>query len=514
MITRIAGPDGVFVRAPGTNQYGFDSYTWVPGATGGDDLGTYQTRPANGGQWVLTGQDPSKAASWEFIPDYNELFNSRREDPETGAIGPIEGYSRTGDQHSRNALRSSGVTDVQDIINEGGASPWWAHVLGPLATLALPIGAQALMGGFGAAGAGAGAAAAGAGAGGAEIASTSAPWLAMGADSLALGGTGGIAGAGSVAPSLGGLAALGAGGTAVTSVGPALANAATLPSVVAPTASLIPGISNNALLMGAGGLASLGGSLMSADATRDAANQAAAATNAAATTAANATLTGQREAIAAQERMLADQRRDFAPFLAAGQEAVPQYQQFVNGNEFDLAGLAKLQSDALTNYKPTETEAYNWQKKRGLDDLRTQLMLMGRPSGTVAANANARFLGDLNATEYDKGYNRLYNLNDMNYNRLAGQRQNKETGLLNLLKTGQGAAASTGAASQNFANNASNTAMNTGTNLANIFSTQGTNNANAQLVKGQNQANLYSGLANLPFSLANTAIQGGWQPFA
>lgn len=166
--------------------------------------------------------------------------------------------------------------------------------------------------------------------------------------------------------------------------------------------------------------------------------------------------------------------------------------QTANAEKFDLA-----------NFRPEQTAAFDWQKKRNLEDLRTQLMMMGRPSGTVAANANERSINDLNAREYDSGYNRL-----------LGQKQDYQNSLLNLVKIGQGAAGSTSASGQNAANNISNAFQNQGANLANIATTNGNNQANAALTRGASTANLWSGLSALPFQAANTAIQGGWKPFA
>jgi len=190
---------------------------------------------------------------------------------------------------------------------------------------------------------------------------------------------------------------------------------------------------------------------------------------------------------------------------AQGVKSTQAMTSSVSGAPVDTSGTmtANAQQFDLANFKPQETEAYKWQKQRGLEDLRTQLMAMGRPTGTVAANANSRFLGDLNASEYDKGYNRM-----------AGQKQDYQNSLLNLVKIGQGAAGSTSALSQNAANNTSNALTNQGTNLANIATQNGANQANAALVNGQSQANLYGGLSQLPFNIANTAIQGGWKPFA
>lgn len=188
-----------------------------------------------------------------------------------------------------------------------------------------------------------------------------------------------------------------------------------------------------------------------------------------------------------------------ADALKAGQSAAATMTAGgANPNSGNVTGTATAQD---FTYDPTKIETdpgYQWNKKRGLEDLRTQLMLMGRPSGTVAANATGRFLGDLNAGYEDKYYNR----------NLEG-RNNYQNNLLNLLNLARGGTATVGGATQNAANNTSSALLNQGTNLANIATNQGNNLANAQLVKGQSQANLYQGLGQLPFQAGSLAMLGG-----
>ena len=175
-----------------------------------------------------------------------------------------------------------------------------------------------------------------------------------------------------------------------------------------------------------------------------------------------------------------------------------------NAQQFDLAGLSAQQAAALNSFNPKETEAYRWQMKQGQEAIAKTLTMQGRGSGTVGTNAATKFAGDLNAAEYDKGYTRLSSLNDLNYNRMSGQKQDYQSQLLNLIKTAQGAAGTTSAAEQNFANQSSTAALNTGNNLSTLVVNQGNNQANAQLAQGQNTANLYSGLGQA----AGTAAQG------
>jgi hypothetical protein len=221
------------------------------------------------------------------------------------------------------------------------------------------------------------------------------------------------------------------------------------------------------------------------------ATAAAGAANSGLNNATNATNAAAQSQIQAQERMYQQGRQDFAPFREMAPRSLATLQSSIYGtpetyrNATGGMETANAEQFDLKNFTPEGTPAYEWQKKRGLEDLRTQLMMMGRPSGTVAANANSRFLGDLNAKEYETGYNRLFN-----------QKQDYVNNLLNLVKTSQGAAGTTSALGATAANNTSSALQNQGNTLANI--------SNAQ---GQTNANLYSGLASLPLNIANTAIK-------
>lgn len=170
-----------------------------------------------------------------------------------------------------------------------------------------------------------------------------------------------------------------------------------------------------------------------------------------------------------------------------------------NGN---VTGTATAPSFKFDPTAIQNDPAYQWEKNQGLNDLRTSLMLMGRPSGTVAANATGKFLGNLNA-----GYGDKY------YNRGIEERNNYQNNLLNLLNLARGGTASVGAATQNAANNTSNAYGTQATNLGNIATNAGTNIANANLVKGQSQSNMWNGIGQLPFQAGSLAMMGGWRPF-
>lgn len=114
-------------------------------------------------------------------------------------------------------------------------------------------------------------------------------------------------------------------------------------------------------------------------------------------------------------------------------------------------------------------------------------------------------LGEANTT-YDRSKERYAGLLDSSLNQYNAELKtygiktdlaNSQYGrLTDMLKVGQGAAGSIGAASQNYGNSAANTAMEGANNLA-----------NAQLAQGQNKANLYSSIGQLPMQLGGLAIQ-------
>ena len=155
------------------------------------------------------------------------------------------------------------------------------------------------------------------------------------------------------------------------------------------------------------------------------------------------------------------------------QSDIPQLQ--ANGQQFDLA-----------NFRPENTAAYDWQKSRTLEGLGNYFNLTGRGRGsTVQSNATGRALGDLNAAEYDKGYNRLFQ-----------RKQDYTNDLLNLVKTAQGAAGSTSSLGQNAANQTGQAYQNQGNSLANIAQQS-----------GQTQANLYAGIVPSTMNTIGTGLQ-------
>ena len=120
-------------------------------------------------------------------------------------------------------------------------------------------------------------------------------------------------------------------------------------------------------------------------------------------------------------------------------------------------------------WKPQESEGFKYTKSRTLEDLGRSLRMMGRGSGTVAANATGRTLGDLNVQNEATQRNELWNM----------------------VKTGQGAAGSIAGAGQNAANNVGGNIMNTGNNLANIAQNNGQTHASLWAGLGGTAANAY-----------------------
>lgn len=127
-----------------------------------------------------------------------------------------------------------------------------------------------------------------------------------------------------------------------------------------------------------------------------------------------------------------------------------------------------------TTFNPQQSESYKWQKERGLADLGRILRMQGRGNSTAGLNATGRFLGDLNANEYQRQLDQLWNL----------------------VKTGQGAAGTvSGAGSSNAANNAA------------AYGMAGQGAANAAYMSGAAKANLYSGLSAANANAMGTGLQ-------
>jgi hypothetical protein len=260
------------------------------------------------------------------------------------------------------------------------------------------------------------------------------------------------------------------------------------------------------------------GAVMGADATTDAAN-----------TMSQASRDAAQMAVASQDRQYDTSRKDFSPFLEPSSRAMatlqsaiyggaqeydnPDYTQLSNaevrryltdqritpqtdayGRQYESSVvngmpermLPKMWKDAQGNYtatapaklsamfNPQESESYKWQKERGLADLGRTLRAQGRGNSTYGMNATGRFLGDLNANEYDRQINSL----------------------LNLAKIGQGAAGSTSAAGTSAANNNSSAYLSAGQGIG-----------NAAMMAGQAKGSLYGGMGGASASTFGNGLK-------
>lgn len=175
------------------------------------------------------------------------------------------------------------------------------------------------------------------------------------------------------------------------------------------------------------------------------------------------------KAIDAQTAMYNQTRSDFEPYRQTGLSALP-YLQSAAG----IPGQKDANGNPVT-YNPAESPAAKYAETTGLRTLNRQLAGRGMLGGQGAALAAGELSSGVAAADWDKGYGRL----------------------LDLVKTGQGAANSAGAASQN-----------QGNALANLYTGAGQNQSNLALTGGAQQASFYNGLARLPFAGLNTYITG------
>ncbi len=150
----------------------------------------------------------------------------------------------------------------------------------------------------------------------------------------------------------------------------------------------------------------------------------------AAGTANNQANTANNAAIAAQGNMYQQQRADFAPYRQLGEQGVQAYTNFSNN------------PGAFLN-----TPAYAWQAQELDRGMNRSLSALGRSNSSYGMNERARGLANLAVSEFDRAYNRL----------------------LDPIKIGQGAANSTGAATQQMSQNYGQYGQNTMNNAANNY---------------------------------------------
>lgn len=241
--------------------------------------------------------------------------------------------------------------------------------------------------------------------------------------SLALGGTG-LAGTG---------AAAAAGGGAATAGG---------------------GLTMGNALQAASLLSSIGGSLLSADASRSAAN-----------TAADAQINAGKDATALQKYMYDKNVALNQPFYDSGLSALPMLQSAITGQPVN--GVS---------YDYTQSPVAKYALQTGGRELMRGLGARGLAGSGLAPSKMAELTSQIYANDYDKQIGRLAGLVDM--------ARGTSSNLSNL--------------GQNYANNASNITINSGDAAA-----------NAALANGRTQASLYSGMGQIPMNLATLYTMSG-----
>lgn len=155
------------------------------------------------------------------------------------------------------------------------------------------------------------------------------------------------------------------------------------------------------------------------------------------------------QSLAAQQGMYNQQRADFAPYRAMGEAGVNDYVRFVNGQ-----------------LPVQNTPAYQFGKNEIDRNMNRQLAARGRTNSSYGMESLGRAYGQLASNEYQNQYNRM----------------------LDPIKIGQGAAASTGQAAQTMSNN---------------YGQAGLAQAGLTNQQGANSASLYSNLGALPMQYQN-----------
>ena len=216
--------------------------------------------------------------------------------------------------------------------------------------------------------------------------------------------------------------------------------------VIAGGAAIAAGATASTVIGAAALGASVGGMLGSSKSTKDA-NEAAI----------DAATDSTSQANALQKYMYDQNRSDQGVFYDPSSRAMATLQSSIYGGKFGYG------NGKTATYKPQESEGFKYTKSRTIADLGRQLRLMGRGSGSVAANAMGRTLGELNANNEETQRNELWNL----------------------VKTGQGAAGDIQTSGTNYANTTSSNLL----DLGNVT-------ANAEVAKGQSLSNLYGGLGS------------------
>jgi hypothetical protein len=140
-----------------------------------------------------------------------------------------------------------------------------------------------------------------------------------------------------------------------------------------------------------------------------------------------------REATALQSRMYDTTRKDMAGYRDLGQTGLGE----INRNLSDLTGTFSMD-------KFEKDPGYDFRMQEGQKALERSAAARGGTMGGAAAKALSRYGQDYASNEYQNAYTRFNQDRDQRYGKL-----------MDLVGTGQNAAANTGAAGQNYANSVS-----------------------------------------------------------
>ena len=151
-------------------------------------------------------------------------------------------------------------------------------------------------------------------------------------------------------------------------------------------------------------------------------------------------INAQKEMAGASNQTIRDMyntgRSDQRPFITPSLSALPMYQSAILGGPVSYAdpNYQKLTSfdpgyvagkdqyrapdgsivDSApmlsAEYQPQESPGYQWQLQQGQKQMDRTLRSLGRSNSTYGMQQQGNFVQNLNASEYDKGINRLANL--------------------------------------------------------------------------------------------------------
>jgi len=185
----------------------------------------------------------------------------------------------------------------------------------------------------------------------------------------------------------------------------------------------------------------------------------------------------QKENLAFQKNVFAQQQALNKPWQDAGIEALQQYS---DAPEFSF-NAADLENDP----------SYQFRQQEGIKALDRSAASRGRLLSGGQDRAITRYGSNLASTEYQNAYNRAF-----------GEYSTSQNELLNVANIGRGAAGQTAQAAGQMGSNVGNVLSQGGAAQAQIAQSQGNALAQGQLGAAQAQASMYSNLGNV----ANTAL--------